>query len=1246
MPSLPNFAQALFSKPFKGLKWLLFALVPLLLGLAMETEMLFPGWAEKRAASFQKIYLEKERELNRLMSGFLKDPILGETGDPSRLWDILNSQKTDDPSLALYVYYGDSLCCWNNHVIPVESKLAQISPDPSFHKYANVWAVNRQISFGKITVLGLIPIKWVYPIENNLLNNGFPSDFGLPPTVQISRNVQYDCYPIFDSRQNYLFSLVLAPGSGYDKANTEYPAILYLISLFFLLLLPLRALHDTAPEKRDRMVLLSIAGLWVVRILMQWFSFPRVFYRLSFFGPDYLAIPPLFPSIGDLFLSFLFLFFGVLYFYSGFTIPRPSSETESSKQLPAKFFIACYLLFLFLFFLGFLEITRSIVTNSEFALQSDQIQVITLYGVTVYLVVGLFFAAFWLLFDKLLIYCRSIVPFSQFLRWFLAFTLLSILISSWFSPLQGAIILLFWIFWGLLMGWLRLARSEPLSYAVVVFGVALSSLFSTLYIWTCTEEKKREERHVLMLDLATERDYIAEYLLTDSLITGDMPRDTVLASKVNLAVVDVDDIRRYIQRRYLYDGYWDKYDMQIVVCGPADTLVVDELSCNCFDFFKEEFSTRGSPVLGTPFSFLQNRNGQVTYLGWIDFSVGPKLSGRSFFLELTSKFRVSELGYPELLMDSKSPQRSFLAAYSYAKYHNGMLVDRLGDFDYNLKLDYGDSLHPGVFEEVRDEVYRHTYYLADPTGSTVIILTDKYLRTYDVLISFSHIFMFYFLVVSLLTFLFRLPFLRSGIVMDFRTKIQFSIVSVVIFGLSLIMGGTLAFLIWQHNSKHEEIITDKMQSISLDLGRHLGPYVWANPLRYQEEIRTALVWLANVYFVDVNLYSVDGRLVASSRPEVFQRGLLSSHMNAFIYNRLIRERAYQVTTREEIGSLKYLSAYMPLINDSFEALGVLNVPYFTKQESLTREISTLVAAVINLYVLLFLVTVVISVLLSRQITMPLQMIQQQFSRIRLGHANERLVYEQNDEIKGLVSEYNRMVDELAKNVEKLARSERESAWREMAQQVAHEIKNPLTPMKLSIQHIHRAWASDDERFPVMFPKFSQRLVDQIDQLSDIATAFSHFASIPFVQVEPFRLKEVVSEAVDLFTYDPVVINTLYNDCDELLVMADRKQMHRLFVNLLKNALQAVPPERNPIIEVELSHIETSLLVRVTDNGTGIDDSVVDKIFQPNFTTKTSGMGLGLAIVKNIAETAGGKVSFETTHDQGTTFWVELPVWVG
>jgi len=239
-----------------------------------------------------------------------------------------------------------------------------------------------------------------------------------------------------------------------------------------------------------------------------------------------------------------------------------------------------------------------------------------------------------------------------------------------------------------------------------------------------------------------------------------------------------------------------------------------------------------------------------------------------------------------------------------------------------------------------------------------------------------------------------------------------------------------------------------------------------------------------------------------------------------------------------------------------------------------------------------------------------------------------------------------MVDELAKNVEKLARSERESAWREMAQQVAHEIKNPLTPMKLSIQHIHRAWASDDERFPVMFPKFSQRLVDQIDQLSDIATAFSHFASIPFVQVEPFRLKEVVSEAVDLFTYDPVVINTLYNDCDELLVMADRKQMHRLFVNLLKNALQAVPPERNPIIEVELSHIETSLLVRVTDNGTGIDDSVVDKIFQPNFTTKTSGMGLGLAIVKNIAETAGGKVSFETTHDQGTTFWVELPVWVG
>ena len=237
-----------------------------------------------------------------------------------------------------------------------------------------------------------------------------------------------------------------------------------------------------------------------------------------------------------------------------------------------------------------------------------------------------------------------------------------------------------------------------------------------------------------------------------------------------------------------------------------------------------------------------------------------------------------------------------------------------------------------------------------------------------------------------------------------------------------------------------------------------------------------------------------------------------------------------------------------------------------------------------------------------------------------------------------------MVDELAKNVDKLARSERESAWREMAQQVAHEIKNPLTPMKLSIQHIHRAWASDDERFAVMFPKFSQRLVDQIDQLSDIATAFSQFASIPFVQVEAFKLKEALAEAVDLFSYDPVVIRIEYNDCDDLYVMADRKQIHRLFVNLLKNALQAVPPEREPFIEVEMSHIETSVSVRVTDNGTGIDDDVVDKIFQPNFTTKTSGMGLGLAIVKNIAETAGGKVSFETVRNQGTTFWVELPIY--
>jgi nitrogen fixation/metabolism regulation signal transduction histidine kinase len=245
-----------------------------------------------------------------------------------------------------------------------------------------------------------------------------------------------------------------------------------------------------------------------------------------------------------------------------------------------------------------------------------------------------------------------------------------------------------------------------------------------------------------------------------------------------------------------------------------------------------------------------------------------------------------------------------------------------------------------------------------------------------------------------------------------------------------------------------------------------------------------------------------------------------------------------------------------------------------------------------------------------------------------------------------VKEYNKKVDELVVSAELLARSERESAWREMAKQVAHEIKNPLTPMKLNIQHLQR-FRGEGKEYAEYVNRISQILINQIDTLSDIATEFSSFAQIPTAIKQVFPLAEQIGKVIELFTlHDHVSISFQKNDCAGVLINADREQLSRALINLIKNGIQAIPEEREGRIIISLVKGDQTVIISVEDNGTGIAQELQEKMFSPNFTTKSSGMGLGLAIVKNIAENFNGRVWYETRQDEGTTFFFEIPVYSG
>jgi nitrogen fixation/metabolism regulation signal transduction histidine kinase len=285
----------------------------------------------------------------------------------------------------------------------------------------------------------------------------------------------------------------------------------------------------------------------------------------------------------------------------------------------------------------------------------------------------------------------------------------------------------------------------------------------------------------------------------------------------------------------------------------------------------------------------------------------------------------------------------------------------------------------------------------------------------------------------------------------------------------------------------------------------------------------------------------------------------------------------------------------------------------------------------------------VTLFIANRITGPLQMLQQKLANISLGKKNETIEWNNKDEIGNLIIEYNRMILELGESAERLAKSERESAWREMAKQVAHEIKNPLTPLRLNAQLIQRAYEEQSPQFDEKFKKFTTMLIEQVDTLAQIANEFSNFAVMPKPKLTKVKLSEVIHNAVTLFRTTTASEITFNHFTENDIIDADKEQLLRVFNNLIKNALQAINDEKNGHVEINLAQENNFIIVQVIDNGVGMNDEQKKMIFVPNFTTKTGGMGLGLAMVKSILENINSNISFTSIENEGTIFELRFPI---
>ncbi|MDC6361945.1 MULTISPECIES: sensor histidine kinase [Flavobacteriaceae] len=465
-------------------------------------------------------------------------------------------------------------------------------------------------------------------------------------------------------------------------------------------------------------------------------------------------------------------------------------------------------------------------------------------------------------------------------------------------------------------------------------------------------------------------------------------------------------------------------------------------------------------------------------------------------------------------------------------------------------------------------------------------------------------------------------------------------IMLVVIASILIAGVTIYQYNEQGRDYHEDRVERKeeqvLQSISYTIRETTYPVNTDNlGLIFMDEIYK----IADVQNVNFNIYDLEGNLVKSSRPS-FEADSISNCLDAQILNRLRDSDDKRYVQEQRAAGDNYQATYTYINDTRFKPIGIVNLQYFEDNTFNNKELTEFLFRLGGVYLVMLLSAIFLAYFISKYITRSLQTISDKINRTNLTRQNEKIHIENpGQEIGKLVDSYNRMIDELEESAVKLAKSEREQAWREMAKQVAHEIKNPLTPLRLTVQNFERKFDPNDPEIQTKVKEFSKTLVQQIDTMSNIATAFSSFANMPAQQNETLNVVKIVRLALEIFTEDYI---HFIADEEEIIAKLDRTQLIRVITNLVKNAIQAVPEVASPRILVTVSSEGEQVKISVADNGVGISDGYRQKVFEPKFTTKSSGTGLGLGMVKNIVENYGGTINFTSQVGKGTVFTVRFP----
>lgn len=1164
-------------------------------------------------------YEWSEKEISKVIRT-IKEP------DFQKLHDY--SKKLPD-NYSFYVLKNGSLVFWSNNFTPFEftshdSRIVT-TPNGIFQQASDTSGAYRFI------LLDLI--KHTYPYQNDYLPSSFNKSYKLHEGYQI--NHQKGTYPIIDASGNTLF--FIEPDGSNLLLSWEQEVVLFIFHILTLLLLALSLAsvlkHSKIPVFSS-LFLLPVAIVFL-RILTFQLGFPAYLKVFDIFSPLNYASSYWLPSLGDLLINSILGTFISFVIYR--VINSPTDFCITGKFIKSAFIVISIAVITLIYYLV-LYLTDTLIMNSSFELNLSRILDFSVYSIIAYFIIALLLLS---LFFISYTFVKRSAGLIGAVRFLLVFIISSLVIWFSFSGLKWYVpqfyeLVLFLVY----IAFLVAISAKKLPFPHVTTSTLLTlllTLISTLCLHHNKGAKELEQRKLMALRLSSDQDKVAEYLFTE--VEKQVIKDSTL--KIMFHNAWIDPIKEaacieYIQSHY-FGGYWTKYNTQITLCYPKKELEIKPsgMIIECSRYFNDIISSITDSTATKTLYYVRDSYGSNNYIARIPL-ISDKKDTASIVIEFTQKYVPKGLGYPELLLDKSFISFYDMSIYSYAIYSEEELIKNVGDYSYTISekpfLPFKQD-----FRFFNKNGYNHLYHIIN--DKTAIIISKKQLSLLDNLAPFTYQLILHILIVFIFTTAFNFRS-RKNKYPDLKSQLQIMLVALILFS-SLIIGTTTLHNIKSlNNKKNQDMLSEKAHSVLIEIEHKLDTVsnLQNTPSGFLHELLTKF---SLVFFSDINLYTTHGDLLATSRPEIFEEGLRSRYMSSEAFNQISENQRTFFVTNEQIGNYRYLSAYIPFRNKDNELVAYINLPYFAREHELRQEISSFLVTFVNVYIILTAIAVLVSLLIGNYVTRPLQLIKDQFSHVKLDGRNEKITYNRHDELGNLIIEYNLMLDKLAESADKLAKSERESAWKEMARQIAHEIKNPLTPMKLSMQHLYRSWKDGAPDWESKFEKTTSSVIQQIDSLAAIASAFSDFAKFPAPANENVELNELIRDNVALFSQNKNLTISFSHPEKPCLVYADKKQLSRVMVNLLNNAIQSLSAEKPGKIDLKLDKKLMSYVITITDNGSGIAEELKPKIFSPNFTTKSGGTGLGLAMVKNIITSANGTITFHSGTD-GTTFEITLP----